>query len=436
MNRIIFFILCCLFFFTACKVQKSGSSNLEFYQTFLNKPEFVPAHIGISIYEPKTNHFLFDHQSEKYFIPASNTKIFTCYAAMKNLGDSTVGFEYISDTNQISVRFTGDPSFLHPDFNSQKSVQFLQQNAAKITVLAPRWNTTPMGNGWAWDDYDFMPERSPMPIYGNMVWFHKKGNGVQIIPKAFRDSLEIFSSMQNGFFDITRDRDNNHFQVVKSSRPFRETYLPFVVKKELDILSLPLLEDTLNRVLHYANELFVEPAAWIPFYTQSTDSLLSIMMHRSDNFFAEQLLLMAANQKIGSMDDEKVIDSLLKSDFIGLPNKPRWVDGSGLSRYNLMTPRNFIWVLNQLKKEFSWDRIKAIFPTANEGSLAGLYQGYEGKIFAKTGSLSNHIALSGYITTNSGKELIFSILVNAHQSSYINIRKNIESLITSIIDQY
>ncbi len=436
MNRIIFNILCCFLFFTACKVQKPSQLNSEVNNSFLNKPEFAPAHIGISIYEPKTNRFLFDHQSEKYFIPASNTKILTCYAAMKNLGDSIVGFEYISDSDQISVRFTGDPTFLHPDFNAQKLFYFLQQNAAKITVVAPRWNTSPMGNGWAWNDYDFMPERSPMPIYGNMVLFNKKGNGLQIIPKAFKDSLVIFSSMQNGFFDITRDKGDNHFQVVKSNSQFNETSFPFVVKKELDILALPLLEDTLNRVLHYASELAVEPAAWKRFYSQSTDSLLSIMMHRSDNFFAEQILLMVANQKIGSMDDEKIIDSLLKSDFSGLPNKPRWVDGSGLSRYNLMTPRNFIWILNQLKKEFSWDRIKAIFPTANEGTLAGLYKGYKGKIYAKTGTLSNHIALSGYLTTNSGKELIFSIMVNAHQSSSSAIRKNIEDLLISVIDRY
>ncbi len=417
-------------------MQKQSQLSIQVNQSFLSKPEFAPAHIGISIYNPATNQFLFDHQSEKYFIPASNTKILTCYAALKNLGDSIVGFEYISDSNQFSVRFTGDPTFLHPDFNSQKSFQFLQQNAANITFVAPRWNASPMGNGWAWNDYDFMPERSPMPIYGNMVWFNKKGNGVQIIPKAFKDSLVIFSSMQNGFFDIARDLHQNHFQVVKSNTKFNGTYFPFLVNKELDALSLPLLEDTLNRVLHYASQLAVESNAWKPFYSQSTDSLLSMMMHRSDNFFAEQLLLMVANQKIGSMDDEKMIDSLLKSDFNGLPNKPRWVDGSGLSRYNLMTPRNFIWILSQLKKEFSWDRIKAIFPTANEGTLAGLYKGYEGKIFAKTGTLSNHIALSGYLSTNSGKELIFSIMVNAHQSSSSAIRKNMEALLTNIINQF
>ena len=75
--------------------------------------------------------------------------------------------------------------------------------------------------------------------------------------------------------------------------------------------------------------------------TVPTDSLLKIMMRRSDNFFAEQVLLMGAQQLLGKMDDAAFIDSLLKNDFAGLPQKMRWVDGSGLSRYNLNLECNF-----------------------------------------------------------------------------------------------
>ena len=158
-------------------------------------------------------------------------------------------------------------------------------------------------------------------------------------------------------------------------------------------------------------------------------------MHRSDNFYAEQVLLMVGNQKIGIMNDAQAIDTLLKSEMKGMPQVPRWVDGSGLSRYNLMTPQDFIWVLNKMKQERSWNRISSIFPTANTGTLGGLYKGYEGKIFAKTGTLSNHVALSGFLITNQGKELIFSVMVNAHQSSASVIRKQIEQFLTSIINE-
>lgn len=437
----LFFIL-----ITACKVQKTAQQlggTASTYsivsaakESILDKPELAPAHVGISVFDPQSGEYLYNYQADKYFIPASNTKIFTCYAAMKHLGDSLVAFEYFPEEDNITVRFTGDPTFLHPDFEEQKAFDFLQKNAPKITIVAPRFKADAMGNGWAWNDYDadYSPERSPMPIYGNLVYFGKNGNRITVTPKAFKDSLEILSSTENGLFNIVRAKEQNSFSVVKSNGQFRGTAIPFMVKKEMDQLMIPLLEDTLNRVLNYANALATDQTNWKKFYAQSTDSLLKIMMHRSDNFFAEQVLLMVGNETIGLMDDAKVIDTLLKSDMKGMPHKPRWVDGSGLSRYNLMTPKDFVWVLHQLKLEQAWERIKTIFPSGNTGTLGGLYKGYEQNIFAKTGTLSNHVALSGYIITKKGKPLIFSILVNAHQSSATTIRKYMEQFLTKLID--
>ena len=327
---------------------------------------------------------------------------------------------------------------MHPDFKQQRAYNFLQLNAPNITLITPRWNAASFGNGWAWNDYDanYMPERSAMPIYGNLVRFEKKGNGLKVIPKLFKDSLYIFANMMEGNYLINRDKNDNRFEVVKSNRKFTSTQIPFTVKKSIEEVSFNLLEDTLNRVLHFATELINKNANWKKYYSQPTDSMLKIMMHESDNFFAEQTLLMVGNEKIGIMDDNKTIDTLLKAEFLGLPQKPKWVDGSGLSRYNLFTPQDFVWVLTQMKNEFSWERITAILPTGNEGTLAGLYKNYERKIYAKTGTLSNHVAISGYLITNKGKQLIFSVLVNAHQTSATTIRKSIEQFLTGIIDQY
>ncbi|TAH10452.1 MAG: hypothetical protein EAZ12_04885 [Sphingobacteriia bacterium] len=443
-HSILLALLTTAFIFSACSVQKkatveSPSSIASLAKTaILDKPDFAPAHVGISIYDPAENKFLFSYQDTKYFVPASNTKLFTCFAALKNLKDSLVAFEYLPNTENTAVRFTGDPTFLHPDFKQEKVFNYLQTNVPNITFVTPRWNAASFGNGWAWNDYDanYMPERSAMPIYSNLVWFSKKGNQLNIIPKAFKDSVNIFASMADGKFAINRDKSDNHFEIVKSNRTFTTTQIPFTTKKSFEDVSLNLLEDTLNRVLHFASAINDQTAVWKKFYSQPTDSMLKLMMHESDNFFAEQTLLMVGNEKIGLMDDNKTIDTLLKSDFLGLPQKPKWVDGSGLSRYNLMTPQDFVWILTQMKQSFSWERINTILPGANEGTLAGLYKGYEGKIYAKTGTLSNHVALSGYITTKKGTPLIFSVLVNAHQTTAGNIRKSIEQFITGIIDNY
>ncbi len=438
MNKNIFIFFWLAFALSACSVQKPQGLLLAANATLLDKPEFAPAHVGISIYDPAENKYLYQYQQNKYFVPASNTKILTCYAALKNLHDSLVAFEYLSENENIAVRFTGDPSFLHPDFNSQRAFNFLQVNAPNITFITPRYSAAAFGNGWAWNDFDadYMPERSAMPMYGNLVKFERKGNGLAIIPKSFKDSLTIFSSMADGNFTINRSIHENHFEVVKSNKKFINTEIPFTVKKSIEDVSLNLLEDTLNRVLHFASGLNNANANWERFYSQPTDSLLTIMMHRSDNFFAEQTLLMIGNEKMGIMDDGLAIDALLKQEFAGLPQKPRWVDGSGLSRYNLITPQDLVWVLTQMKNEFSWDRITTILPTGNDGTLSGLYQNYAGKIYAKTGTLTSHVALSGYLITNKGKVLIFSVMVNAHQSSASTIRKSIETFLTGIIDRY
>lgn len=438
MQKHVYFLFIGLIALASCKVQKPTGIALQAKASLLDKPEFQPAHAGICVYDMEENKYLYNYQSEKYFVPASNTKIFTCYAALKNLKDSIVAFEYLPSEENIAVRFTGDPTLLHRDFKQSRVFNFLQQNAPKITFVTPNWHAAAFGRGWPWDDFDadYMPERSPMPIYGNTVRFERKGNGLNIIPKSFKDSLNIFSSMASGKFTVQRDKNDNNFEVIQQNSVFSPLEIPFTTGKSFESVSLNLLEDTLNRVLHFANSVADKKAVWKKYYAQSTDSLLKIMMHRSDNFFAEQTLLMVSNEKLGLMDDNKIIDTLLKTDFADLPQKPKWVDGSGLSRYNLITPQDFVAVLSKMKKEFPWERITTILATGNEGTLVGLYKNYVGKIYAKTGTLSNHVALSGFIKTNKGKDLVFSVMVNAHQSSASAVRQLIEQFLTAIIDKY
>jgi D-alanyl-D-alanine carboxypeptidase/D-alanyl-D-alanine-endopeptidase (penicillin-binding protein 4) len=159
-------------------------------------------------------------------------------------------------------------------------------------------------------------------------------------------------------------------------------------------------------------------------------------MHRSDNFFAEQSLLMVSQRMLNRMSDEQIIDTLLKTDFVDLPQQPRWADGSGLSRYNLFSPQDFVRILEKMKDQFGMNRIKVIFPSGGEGTLASYYKQESGAIYAKTGTLSGVVALSGYLYTKKGKLLLFSTLVNNHRSSSTEIRKQIEKFLTHIRATY
>ena len=184
------------------------------------------------------------------------------------------------------------------------------------------------------------------------------------------------------------------------------------------------------------NALSVTIPSWSTIHSQPTDSLLKPMMHRSDNFFAEQSLLMVSNEKLGIMNDARIIDTILKTDFADLPQKPRWVDGSGLSRYNLFSPRDFVAILDKMRTEFGMERIKTVFPTGNEGTLRNYYTKEEGYLFAKTGTLSGVVALSGYLYTKKNKLLLFSVLVNNHNGSATEVRRVVEQLIERIREQY
>lgn len=420
------YIVCSLFFMSCSIQHKVGRDASHFIFTDKN---FAPAHVGISLYNPKSKKYLYNHEGDKYFVPASNMKLLTCYAALKYLGDSLTAFKYEETDTALHVIPTGDPTFLHQDFRSDRVLNFLKKQNLPLIFEIGNWEEKSLGVGWAWDDYndDYMVERSPFPAYGNIVNWSLNNNKVVPIPDI--GELTIKDTTIN---QVERDRDRNKFTIFVNKRTPYQAVTPYVTNGFETARSL--LKDTLKREIR-VNTKTVSFNKALPVHSHSTDSLLKITMHRSDNFFAEQSLLMVSNERLGVMNDSKIINLLLNTDFKDLPQKPKWVDGSGLSRYNLISPLDFVAVLEKIKGEFSWSRISSILPGANTGTLSGYYQKYPGAIYAKTGTLSNNVSLSGYLTTKKGKQLIFSVLVNNHQTSASAIRRAIEKFIGAVIDK-
>jgi D-alanyl-D-alanine carboxypeptidase/D-alanyl-D-alanine-endopeptidase (penicillin-binding protein 4) len=136
------------------------------------------------------------------------------------------------------------------------------------------------------------------------------------------------------------------------------------------------------------------------------------------------------------MKESAIIDTLLNGDLRQLPQRPYWVDGSGLSRYNLFTPQDFVYLLDKMKNEFGLPRMKGILPTGGAGTLSGYYKQDSGYLFAKTGTLSGVVSLSGYLVTRRNRLLLFSILVNNHRGTAASVRRDIERLIQVIRNKY
>jgi len=416
----------------------------------LDSKDLKSALVGVYVYDDSSKKEIADFQSDKYFVPASNTKLFSLYAGMKFLGDSLKGIGWLENDTALFLWPTGDPSLLHPDYQSQPVVDFMKRTSKKIYLLDQGWQETPWGTGWAWDDYneDYTIERSQFPVYGNFIRWNQQNSPFRS-NAAFGQTATVSSSPEISWkvrfnpdslpktFLVQRLMDSNVFVIRLGYETNVIQDVPFITDNMNS--AAELLKDTIGRPVKIFNVksathpdlnimpgwLMSSPGHYHFLNSRPADSVFIPMMYRSDNFFAEQTLLMVSRQQLGIMKDEIIIDTLLRGVLADLPQKPSWVDGSGLSRFNLFTPRDFVFLLTKFKNEFGMERMKAILPTGGKGTLKNYYRADSGYVFAKTGSLNGVLCLSGYIYTTKNHLLEFSILVNNHNGSGSAIRREI-----------
>ena len=439
--RKIFLAAAIVLLFISCGTSKQIEQSAR--RTILKQKALQTAHVGISIYEPAAGRYWYDYQGDHYFVPASNTKIPTCYAGMKYLGDSLLTALWKDSAGYLYVQPCGDPTFLHTEFNSQPLWDKLARTDRKIMIdFSTRNNFSAYGSGWSWDDYeeDYLAERSAMPVYGNLVHFTAEQGTLKATPSLvlrapFMNEAMIQVLGTQGKFNISRSFDDNVFSLVRGTKAFDKAAIPFKTKNSTT--AFQFLQDSLRQIGKQADVRIIQDnGTRYPLYSVPTDSMLRPLMHRSDNFFAEQTLLMVSQRLFGFMNDKKAIDSLLRSDLADLPQRPRWADGSGLSRYNLFSPRDFVTILNKMRNEFGMERVKLIFPTGGEGTISSYYKQDSGYVYAKTGTLSGVVGFSGFLYTKKGKLLLFSTLVNNHQASATEVRRAVEKFLQGVRNRY
>ncbi|MCZ2458589.1 MAG: D-alanyl-D-alanine carboxypeptidase [Chitinophagales bacterium] len=433
----------CILLFTSCSVPRQISRSAK---KTIENPSLANAHVGISIYEPATGKYWFNYQGDKYFTPASNTKLATCYVALKYLGDSLTGILKAENDTAIYLIPTGDPTFLHPDFKDHPVFDLLRNSNKKIYISDGNWQSEAWGMGWSWDDYneDYQPERSPLPVYGNVLkWIQDNQNAretavVYSLPEV---NWEVdFNSANAKNFSVQRDFCANVFHITQGKEKYKEIEVPFITHGLKT--SLELLPDTLHKTIEWISpQKFQQLTGQLnlkfsPVKSQAVDTFMRLGMHRSDNFYLEQSLMMVSQHLLGVMNEKQILDTLLKTDYKDLPQKPKWVGGSGLSHYNLFSPKDFISILNKMKNDFGLDRMKNILATGNTGTLTNYYKADSGYIYAKTGTLSGVVSLSGYLLTRKNKQLIFSVLVNNHHSSAATIRRTVEKFIEGLRNKF
>lgn len=387
--------------------------------------------------DPETGRLLADYQGKKYFTPASNTKILTLAACLENLPDTLPAVRIINTENRIFIRGTANPTLLHPEFSAwQTWIDSISALAGKSKSVAyyPRPFTDPrFGPGWSWDDYGeyYMTERTEMPVYGNCVSITSDGiSEVQIRPDLF-SSKYGFRSSKDGKGAIRLENEN--FWLLEPGVRETDTRIPFTGR-----VTQQLLGNAMGRSIGSIDkpELPLErmyPVTALP--SVPLDTVLRRMMYQSDNFVAEQLLYMCADARFGVLRQDTIIKWMLDS-VLQLPARPRWVDGSGLSRYNLNTPASLATVLRYMWNKYPHERLLNLFPAGGmNGTIEEWYAPEDGSgpfVFAKTGGMRGVHCLSGFVRTREGKMLIFSFMHNNFTGSNREWKSEMDRILRQI----
>ena len=426
--KLLFIAVATIMILSACSVRQAQ-------KTLLSAEGVKGAHIGIAIYNDTKGQWLSKYQSDHYFTPASNTKILATYLGLQFLGDSLPGWKMAENADTLFLMPLGDPSFMHPEFRYQPVVEIIKNTKKQVVIVGNNQDQFEIfGSGWSWADYDqdYQPERSRMPIYGNVVHFYQSNKKLEAI-KPFYFFKEIVDLDKVEEKNWSRNRLGNRFFTTNENNKSKYFQVPFSQEDMPMVKALELLSDTLGKKISLQKNSSITSIPFKTIKTVPTDSLLKIMMLRSDNFYADQIVLMASEQLFGKMDDAALIDSAKKLFFADLPQKMRWADGSGLSRYNLNTPENYIAILQQMQAKFGEARVKNIFEKGGEGTIAAYYKNFPGTMYAKTGTLGGQVALSGFIYTPKQQKLYFSILVANHMSpTSTQVRRAVETYLTSV----
>jgi len=395
---------------------------------------------GFALFNPEADSMIHSQNADRYFTPASNTKLFTFYTGMKLLPDSLKALEYEVRGDSLIFWGTGDPSFLHPDFGNDKVYEFLKDRDENLYYSDANFDDELLGPGWSWSDYQYyyQTEKVPFPIFGNIARFTiqeielrkiaETDSGLAVSPKYFQSFIEengkrddfLHRGMTNNTFLYDQEADTSTYTIDK---PFH--YSPKLVTE--------MLSDTLGKTVEYVN--VERPESPKKIYSIKADTAYKRMLQPSDNFIAEQLLLVTASELGKPLNSRSVIDKM-KDDYLGfLPNEPQWVDGSGLSRYNMFTPRSMIYLLRAIDDEFVDDKkLFHLLPAGGErGTISSWYaprsDREEPYVFAKTGTLSNNHSLSGYLLTKSGKKLYFSFMNNHYVGSSSVVKEEMEKVL-------
>ena len=368
--------------------------------------------VSIAIKELNKNKKIRGININTFMTPASNLKILSVLGSIY-VGDTIPVIKYNFSNDTLSISATGYPLLSHPKYQNKELEKFVD-SFNHIEYNLSNTDLIKYGPAWAWDDlsYYFQAERSPMPIFGNVVQIIKKENGDLILtPNNFKINLDY-----NQKEKINRAVDENVFTVNPSLIKLGDTiYHPFISSNKVivDLLrnSLKISVSQSNNKLDNYKVLNID----------DVDEIYSIILKKSDNLISESLVANISFRINDTISVNKGLDIIENSFEKSISNQMELFDGSGLSRYNLITPEALVNSLERIYLSIGLERVKRIFPNNF------IIEDNEDFVWGKSGTLKNNYNYSGYIITNKGKQYVFSIMIN-------HFTKDLDKIKSAIVD--
>lgn len=426
--------------------------------SILSDPIFIPVHASIKVVSLDNEKVLYEHDSKALMNPASNVKLITSAAALSVL-DTSYQFQTIVFINDITangdvvsdiyLKGYGDPCLTTSDLDSLAfavSRFGIKKIAGNIIVDDSFFDDDYWGAGWSWDDESDpdAPYINALSVNNNCVRINittgLNSTSVSLEPntgyvtvlnktKTVSDSilmpLKIRQLSINNTKTILIEGDIFNYSQIRRRIPIHnpEFYAGTLFKESLRRAGVFVSGDIVKGVVPSGSRK-------VAAHFQPIEKIIQNMNKQSDNLSAENTLKVIGALKTGvpgSVKNGVSIEMRFLSDLGMDTTKFSIVDGSGTSRYNLLSADQIVQFLIAMNKQpHLFSMFYNSLPVAGiDGTLADRMDNYPAasNLRAKTGTLKGASCLSGYVQTRDGEKLAFSIMMQNFISSAYDYRQ-------------
>lgn len=447
-----------------------------------DSPPLHRAHWGIAVRVAGSGHVLYERNAARHFIPASNTKLVVTLVGMGELGpdwtwQTDVAALGGSDSVPalLLVHGSGDPTlsdrFEDSDFAALDSLAVkvagagIRRIAGDLVIDATRFTDERVHSAWevgdlpfsyatptgafAIADGTFRVIRRAGAAAGNPAHLEVIG-GAELQPVVATLTTDTAGARTRWSIDFLERLDTVFItgslaagrgtDTVRIAVPDAEVYAGRALAVALERQGVDVegdvrvVRDTteLRSVMHGHDSRIVARRTSPPLR-----EVIAAILKPSQNWIAEQLLKTLGSERGegGSWADGLDVEMRYLTGRVGLDSLAvNLRDASGLTAQNLLSPDAILAMLDHARRAPWGDAYRAALPTAGEeeGTLENRLEGFEERIRAKTGTIANVNSLSGYLRTDEGDELLFSILTNASGLPSAPVRAAMDSIVRTI----